>query len=74
MPNKITRRTFLQAGAATSVLAGLGGLSLPSFSEAAEDQGVTSKTCYNCCPRNCYDTCSIITTVEDGVIKFVTAP
>ncbi len=72
MPNKITRRTFLQAGAATSVLAGLGGLSLPSFSEAAEDQGVTAKTCYNCCPRNCYDTCSIITTVEDGVIKFVT--
>ena len=27
---------------------------------------------YNACPRNCYDTCSIVTTVEDGRITFIT--
>ncbi|MGR3318889.1 MAG: molybdopterin-dependent oxidoreductase, partial [Candidatus Anammoxibacter sp.] len=29
------------------------------------------KTVYNACPRDCYDTCSIVTTVEDGRITKV---
>ncbi|MGR3177364.1 MAG: molybdopterin-dependent oxidoreductase, partial [Candidatus Anammoxibacter sp.] len=29
------------------------------------------KTVYNACPRDCYDTCSIVTTVENGRITKV---
>ncbi|MGN0307879.1 MAG: molybdopterin-dependent oxidoreductase, partial [Lachnospiraceae bacterium] len=72
MQDQMTRRSFLKGAAAVGVLAGLGGVSVSSFSKAAEEGGSGVKTTYNCCPRNCYDTCSIITTVEDGVIKFVT--
>lgn len=71
MKNKITRRTFLKGTAAVGVLAGLGSVNSSSFA-VAEENATNKKTVYSCCPRNCYDTCSIITTVEDGVIKFVT--
>ena len=73
MHAEITRRTFLKGAAATGVLAGLGGVTASSFAATNTSSGSKNvKKTYNCCPRNCYDTCSIITTVEDGVIKFVT--
>ncbi len=73
MQDQITRRSFLKGAAAVGLLAGLGGVSVSSFTAAAAEDGSKNvRTTYNCCPRNCYDTCSMITTVEDGVIKFVT--
>ena len=69
---KISRRSFLKGSAAVGILAGMGGVGISHFSALAEDQKEGTKKVYSCCPRNCYDTCSIISTVEDGVLKFVT--
>ncbi len=82
---KITRRTFLKSSAAVTLLSGI-GTSCSSFN-AVEDNEVTTSsnndvdsvssasleetTFYNCCPRNCYDTCSVKTVVVDGVIKYL---
>ncbi|MBR0164329.1 MAG: molybdopterin-dependent oxidoreductase [Lachnospiraceae bacterium] len=69
--HEITRRTFLKGSAAAGLLAGIGGATLSDFSKAtARAEGETQEF-FNACPRNCYDTCSIITTVQDGVIKHV---
>ena len=38
--------------------------------QAAKAKG-ESKIVHSACPRNCYDTCSILSTVEDGVLKRV---
>lgn len=78
MGNKMqfSRRTFLKGAAATGALAGLGGglASLPSdhLKKAQAEPNVKTEVFQNACPRNCYDTCAILTTVEDGVIKDVT--
>lgn len=42
-------------------------VSNPEVAKAAPEV----KKCFNCCPRNCYDTCSIVSYVEDGVLKHV---
>ncbi len=39
--------------------------------DAVSTATLAESTVFNCCPRNCYDTCSIKTVVEDGVIKYV---
>ena len=48
------------------------GFLLPRGTEAA---GIVYEGGYetfrNACPRNCYDTCSLVTYVKDGVAKFV---
>ena len=82
----ITRRTFLHGSAAAGILAGLGGGALPAFAQAtaagkeaaasaaaaaAAAAGGGVREVFNACPRNCYDTCSIITTVKDGIIQHV---
>lgn len=77
--NKISRRSFLKVtgtvGATVSALFGL------KFSKEYEFLGLApqkagaegaEQTFFNACPRNCYDTCSMITTVKDGTITFVT--
>lgn len=77
MDKKISfnRRTFLKGAAAAS--AGLAiGSSTSSFNltglkpaDAAGDN--KAQVFRNACPRNCYDTCAILSHVEDGVIKRV---
>ncbi len=83
----ITRRTFIKGSVAASVLAGIGTTSCSNFEEDTTPENTSNENTeqpdtvstatpeqmkyYNCCPRNCYDTCSIVTTVEDGVIKYV---
>ncbi len=70
---QITRRSFLQGSLGMAALAGFAGAA--SFdlvaAEASADEAAEVKTYYNCCPRNCYDTCSIVSTVEDGVLTTV---
>lgn len=72
MEASVSRRTFLKGSAGAAALAGLAGASAFDLVPAAHaDEAPQTKTCYNSCPRNCYDTCSIVSTVEDGVLKTV---
>ncbi len=71
---KMKRRTFLKSAAATGAALGLGG-TISDFSlsgltaEAAEN--AEEKVFQSGCPRNCYSTCSMLSYVEDGVLKRV---
>ncbi|WP_156324352.1 molybdopterin-dependent oxidoreductase [Bacillus sp. FJAT-27251] len=76
LTKNVSRRTFLKGSAALSTLLGMGagGLQLSKglVPRAQAETGGKAGTFYNACPRNCYDTCSIVTTVKDGRITFVT--
>lgn len=69
-----SRRSFIKGGLAATAALGLGtALDLhdsPFQVKAAGAAGET-KTVHSACPRNCYDTCSILSTVEDGILKRV---
>lgn len=71
-----SRRSFLKGVAAAGAMAGLGGsltdFKLNGLAEATADSSSNAQVFQNACPRNCYDTCAILTTVEDGVITKVT--
>ncbi|WP_428908033.1 molybdopterin-containing oxidoreductase family protein [Niallia sp. Krafla_26] len=73
---KFSRRTFIKGSATLSSLLGLGAIGTKASKglvPTASAQSTSKKgTFYNACPRNCYDTCSIVTTVEDGRITFIT--
>lgn len=76
LTENFSRRTFLKGSAALSTLLGLGTIGskatkglVPTASAKSNSQ---KQQFYNACPRNCYDTCSIVTTVEDGRITFIT--
>jgi len=67
---KMTRRTFLKTSAG---VVGIGGLAMMGLSCAgmpgATRRGRTSRQLsFQTCPRNCHDTCGIITETVDGVI------
>ena len=69
---EFSRRTFIKGSLAAGAAWGLGtalDLSGSPF-QAAKAKG-ESKIVHSACPRNCYDTCSILSTVEDGVLKRV---
>ncbi|WP_280771631.1 molybdopterin-dependent oxidoreductase [Salipaludibacillus daqingensis] len=72
---KLKRRTFLKGAAATGALVGLGATQtefpFQGLMKVDGSDQTTKKVFQNACPRNCYDTCSMLTTVEDGVIQFV---
>jgi anaerobic selenocysteine-containing dehydrogenase len=71
----LSRRRFLQGMLAAGALAGVpGALLRPAPAGAAQNvyQGADAYQVFrNACPRNCYDTCSIKTFVQDGVVKFI---
>ncbi|MBZ4687043.1 MAG: Trimethylamine-N-oxide reductase (cytochrome c) [Clostridiales bacterium] len=71
-----SRRSFLKGIAATGATAAVGGSIFDfkpgSFKKAEAATGTSAKVFQNACPRNCYDTCAILSTVEDGVLKKVT--
>ncbi|WNF38237.1 molybdopterin-dependent oxidoreductase [Bacillaceae bacterium IKA-2] len=71
----VKRRTFLKGAAVTGALIGLGSTQTEFPFQGlmkAQGSGESKKAVFqNACPRNCYDTCSMLTTVEDGVIQFV---
>ncbi|NHC42206.1 molybdopterin-dependent oxidoreductase [Bacillus sp. MM2020_1] len=72
--SSFSRRTFLKGSATLGALLGIGSTA-SNFQKlnmnTAHAAGKT-KQVFSSCPRNCYDTCSIVTTVEDGTIKFIT--
>lgn len=76
LTENFSRRTFIKGSATLSALLGLGAASgqvkKGLVPKAAAKTGGKVEQFYNACPRNCYDTCSIVTTVEDGRITFIT--
>ncbi|MEH7275990.1 molybdopterin-dependent oxidoreductase [Neobacillus vireti] len=76
LTQNVSRRTFLKGSAALSTLLGLGTIGGKAANglvpTAAAKSNSQKQQFFNACPRNCYDTCSIVTTVEDGRITFVT--
>lgn len=72
---KISRRSLLKGMAATGAMAGIGAsfsdFSLSGFIEAKAEANKSTEIFQNACPRNCYDTCAMLTTVEDGVVTKV---
>lgn len=76
--NQVSRRDFLKLMTAVGAIAALPGSGLLKKGPAAStlsSGGYEGKDAYqvfhNACPRNCYDTCSIVSYVQDGVLKFV---
>ncbi len=69
----MTRRRFMQwltaAGAAAALPCGLFKPQTVSAAGIVYEGGY--ETFRNACPRNCYDTCAIVTYVKDGVAQFV---
>ncbi len=66
-------KTLVALGAASALP---GGLLVRQALAATPNKGIfEGKDAYqifhNACPRNCYDTCSIVSYVKDGVLKFV---
>ncbi len=73
--SKFSRRTFLKASATIGTLIGIGTTTTSSFNKVDKNTAhaaTKTKQVFGCCPRNCYDTCSVVSTVEDGRIKFIT--
>lgn len=76
---QFSRRRFLQSLLAAGAVTALpGGFLIPTRSGAEGIFGPAvfeGKDAYqvfrNACPRNCYDTCSIVSYVKDGVLEFV---
>lgn len=72
---EISRRSFLKGTAATGAALGLTG-SLNGFlfsglQPALAGEDTATQVFQNACPRNCYDTCSILSTVKNGVLTKV---
>ena len=69
----ITRRQFMKWLTAAGVAAAMPCSFLGS--QAASAAGIVYEGGYetfrNACPRNCYDTCGMVTYVKDGVAQFV---
>jgi anaerobic selenocysteine-containing dehydrogenase len=78
LESKVSRRDFLKIMASVGAIAALPGNGLlrkgPSAS-TLNSGGYEGKDAYqvfhNACPRNCYDTCGILSYVKDGVLKYV---
>jgi anaerobic selenocysteine-containing dehydrogenase len=72
LDNAVSRRSFLSGLLAGGAMAALPcGLLRPHPAQAAQVWEGGYQTFRNACPRNCYDTCSIVSYVKDGVLQFV---
>ncbi len=70
--NEMSRRSFvklLTAGGAAAMLHG-GLLTPKAFAGPAKTAG-GCKAFHSACQRNCYDTCAMLSYVDDGVLKYV---
>lgn len=68
----MNRRKFLRCMAAAGMLAAIpGSLLRPLDVKAGNGLEEGFEIFRNACPRNCYDTCSIKTYVQDGVIQYI---
>ncbi|EPR38649.1 molybdopterin oxidoreductase Fe4S4 region, partial [Desulfovibrio sp. X2] len=72
LASPLSRRSFLGGLLAAGALATLpGSLLRPLSAEAEQVWEGGYQTFRNACPRNCYDTCSIVSYVKDGAVRFV---
>lgn len=78
LENRVSRRDFLKMVATVGAVAALptGGLlrrvaSAPKFNAGGYEGKDAYQVFHNACPRNCYDTCGILSYVKDGVLKYV---
>jgi molybdopterin guanine dinucleotide-containing S/N-oxide reductase-like protein len=73
LDSAVSRRSFLGGLMAGGAMAALpNGLLTPAQAETTRQVWEGGyQTFRNACPRNCYDTCSIVTYVKDGVVKFI---
>ena len=70
--HSFSRRTFLKGSLAAAISAGIGSsLPLSGTPFRPVEAEAPEQTFQSACPRNCYDTCSILSTVKDGVLKRV---
>ena len=76
--NQVSRRDFLKmlmAAGAITAIPGSGLLRKGVGAAPLNSGGYEGKDAYqvfhNACPRNCYDTCGILSYVKDGVLKYV---
>lgn len=71
---KMSRRTFIK-GAAVATAAGAGAslwnFGLSGLKETSAKGEVERRLVQSACGKNCYDTCSIVSTVEDGILRKV---
>ena len=68
----VSRRTFLKGAVITGVAVSIPcQLLSPKKSDAATFSPESYDMFRNACPRNCYDTCSVVTGVKDGIVQFV---
>ena len=68
----VTRRGFLKGIVAAGVAGSLpAGLLRPLSAKAGIVYEGGYTTFRNACPRNCYDTCSIVSYVKDGVLQYI---
>ncbi|GAV22686.1 molybdopterin-containing oxidoreductase family protein [Carboxydothermus pertinax] len=63
-----TRRSFIKGALVAGVAGSLLDFKLMGLNKATAEDAEKVETFLNACPRNCYDTCSIISTVKDGVL------
>jgi anaerobic selenocysteine-containing dehydrogenase len=73
LDSAVSRRSFLGGLMATGAVSAL-PCGLLTAAQAQTTRQVWEggyQTFRNACPRNCYDTCSIVTYVKDGVVKFI---
>ena len=77
LEHQASRRKFFKALTGLGILSALpaGGLLLPRKAMASvPNKGIFEgseayQIFHNACPRNCYDTCSIVSYVKDGVLN-----
>lgn len=73
MSNVISRRTFIKGSALLAAAISMGGCSFMNdgvFKKAGNSDD-NMEIFHSACPRNCYDTCSVLSYVQDGVLKKV---
>lgn len=72
---KLSRRTLLKAGTLAGAAAALSGCAAEPASITGAGTGAAARsevtTFRTACPRNCYDTCGQIATVQNGVLRKV---
>ncbi|MFO0752328.1 MAG: molybdopterin-dependent oxidoreductase [Thermodesulfovibrionales bacterium] len=77
LASSLSRRSFVKGGLAAGSWLALSGFSQldpkDARSAAAPIGDPSMKTFVSACPRNCYDTCSQLVQVKDGVIRKVDA-
>ncbi|WP_374711960.1 molybdopterin-dependent oxidoreductase [Symbiobacterium terraclitae] len=68
---KVSRRTLIKAGALAGAAAALSGCTAQPMSSTTAGQAPDTRTFRTACPRNCFDTCGQIATVQNGVLRKV---